>query len=110
MYAPCDAPVTGDRWAVIANLAAGRGYGRSQATHQATALNGQDAHATLRYTDAPGGAVRLAADALAASATRIVACGGDGTLHEVIIGIMAAPSHVRRGCAWASCPPGPATT
>jgi diacylglycerol kinase (ATP) len=44
-------------------------------------------------TEGPGHAVELAQQAAAAGITRIVAAGGDGTVHEVANGIVAAPAH-----------------
>jgi acetyl-CoA acetyltransferase len=36
-----------------------------------------------RFTTAPGEAVQLAAEAVAAGAAAVLAVGGDGTIHEV---------------------------
>ena len=46
-------------------------------------------------TDAPGDAENLAAEAFKAGATRVVACGGDGTVHEVVNGMMSAAMGAR---------------
>lgn len=46
----------------------------------------------VRYTDAPGHAARLAAEAAAEGAAQIMVVGGDGTVHEVAGGLLADPS------------------
>lgn len=46
-------------------------------------------------TKAPGDAVRLARDAAVAGVETIVAVGGDGTVHEVVNGIMSVEPHAR---------------
>ena len=45
----------------------------------------------LVLTDGPGHAAYLARDAAAAGEQTVVAAGGDGTLHEVVNGVMQAP-------------------
>lgn len=42
---------------------------------------------SIEVTAGPGDATRIARDAAASGATRIAACGGDGTLNEVINGV-----------------------
>ncbi len=42
---------------------------------------------TLETTAAPGDATRLAHNAAASAPTVVVACGGDGTIHEVVNGL-----------------------
>lgn len=59
-------------------------------------LDAQGAEAKVRATDAPGAAARLAQEAVEAGSTRIVASGGDGTVHEVVNGIMAVPAWRRQ--------------
>jgi diacylglycerol kinase (ATP) len=46
----------------------------------------------LVETEGPGHATLLARDAIDAGITRIVAAGGDGTVHEVANGIVASPA------------------
>ncbi|HSJ24079.1 MAG TPA: diacylglycerol kinase family protein [Longimicrobiales bacterium] len=45
----------------------------------------------LVLTEGPGHATELAREAAAAGITRIIAAGGDGTIHEVANGIVTAP-------------------
>lgn len=68
-----DAGRTGRRWPVIAERLQAAGF---------------RVHA--HETTGPGDATRLAASALAAGATTVVAVGGDGTIHEVANGFFAS--------------------
>ncbi len=45
---------------------------------------------TVAWTEGPGGAEALARQAVERGDARVVACGGDGTIHQAINGIMAA--------------------
>jgi diacylglycerol kinase family enzyme len=77
------------RAALIFNPNAGRG-GRSHRTalqSAVDALQSQGIAAEVIATRAPGTAGSQAADAAAAGAELLFACGGDGTLHEVIQGL-----------------------
>ncbi|MCY3912643.1 MAG: diacylglycerol kinase family lipid kinase [Chloroflexi bacterium] len=85
-----------DRWTIIANGRAGRGRALARATSLSSRLDAQGTEADVRATDAPGAAARLAREAVEAGSTRIVASGGDGTVHEVVNGIMAAPASSRQ--------------
>ena len=49
----------------------------------------------LSLTSAPGDATRLAREAAAAGATLVVACGGDGVVREVAMGLMQCPASQR---------------
>lgn len=83
-----------DSWTVIANPVAGRGNAAKRANLMMKALEDSGAEATLSMTGGRGDAERLAKEALDAGATRVVACGGDGTVHEVVNGIMASAKKV----------------
>jgi diacylglycerol kinase (ATP) len=55
---------------------------------QAAATNaGPDWQVEILITDAPGHATRLARDAAANGASAVFACGGDGTVNEVVNGL-----------------------
>jgi diacylglycerol kinase (ATP) len=51
--------------------------------------------ATVAWTEARGHAEQLAREALAQGATRLVACGGDGTVHEVVNALMGQEAERR---------------
>ena len=73
----------------IVNPVAGRGrVERAQAVlHAARGGEGADA-LEVAFTERPGDAVRLAQDAAAAEYDPVVAVGGDGTVHEVVNGLL----------------------
>lgn len=73
---------------VIVNPAAGAGRGRKAAAELLEALDGRSAARDVRYTEAPGHASHLAAEAVADGVGRIVVVGGDGTVHEVADGLI----------------------
>ncbi len=83
-------PEVEDTWAVIVNPTAGRGKAARAATLLMAALEEREAKADLLLTGGPGHAVQLARRASESGANRIVACGGDGTIHEAINGIMSS--------------------
>ncbi len=85
----------GESWAIIANPAAGRRRAESPARRLARALEDGGESVQLSMTEGPGHGEELAAEAARAGATRVVACGGDGTVHEVVNGIMRAPNGSR---------------
>lgn len=79
-----------DSWAVIANPVAGRGKAAKGAARLASALEERGSEVSLSATGKRGDAESLAREAVDAGADRIVACGGDGTVHETVNGIMAS--------------------
>ena len=95
-----------DRWTIVANGRAGRGRALARAMSLSSRLDAQGTEADVRATDAPGAAARLAREAVEAGSTRIVASGGDGTVHEVVNGIMAAPASRRPELALGVLPAG----
>jgi diacylglycerol kinase (ATP) len=68
---------------LIANPVAGGGTARSAAMHAAELFDRRGARVELAWTTRAGHATKLAEDAVRSGASRIVACGGDGTLNEV---------------------------
>ena len=79
-----------DSWSIIANPAAGRSRAERSANLLACAIEQNGQPFQLSRTSGPGNAEELAREAVEAGATRIVACGGDGTVHEVVNGLMSA--------------------
>lgn len=73
---------------VVVNPAAAGGRGRRAGRRVLEVLAGAvpfQAH----FTEGPGHASRLAAEAAAEGASRVLAVGGDGTVHEVAAGLLA---------------------
>ena len=77
-------------WAIIANPAAGRRRAERAAKMLVQAVQDLGAPVELSLTNGPGNARELAREAVDAGATRVIACGGDGTVHEVVNGLMSA--------------------
>ena len=77
-----------EHWAIIANPVSGRGRARRLVLDVCQALSAAGVEATVAWTEARGHGERLAREALAQGATRVVACGGDGTVHEVVNALM----------------------
>lgn len=76
-------------WCVIVNPAAGRGTaGRQQAVLE-QALREAAVSYELLTTHAPGGATELTCQAIERGYQRVVAVGGDGSISEVVNGIIA---------------------
>ncbi|MHB9144008.1 MAG: diacylglycerol/lipid kinase family protein [Symbiobacteriia bacterium] len=76
------------RAAFVVNPAAGRGRALRvwKSLEPVARASGNDI--TVHYTTAPGEATRLAAEAAAGGAERIIALGGDGTLYEAVNGLV----------------------
>ncbi len=70
---------------LIVNPAAGGGRAARRADGAAEALRGVGYEVVVAYTGGPGDATRLAAEA---DTDVVVAAGGDGTLHEVVNGLV----------------------
>lgn len=74
---------------IIANPAAGNGRALSRMRALEPVLAGWSAPPRLVWTQRPGHAVELAREARRAGAQLLVAAGGDGTVHEVVNGMLA---------------------
>jgi diacylglycerol kinase (ATP) len=73
---------------LILNPTAGRGVGARLAPHIVECLRGHGLDFQLVTTKGPGHAIRLARDATAKGEGIVVAVGGDGTVNEVLNGLM----------------------
>ncbi len=78
------------RTLLIVNPAAGRRTGEKIASDVAKALGENGAQVDCVLTHAPCHAAQLAEDA-SGKYDSVVCCGGDGTLHETLQGLMRAP-------------------
>jgi len=83
-----------ERWVLIANPISGKGR-QDQLVHQ-VADHLQKARGTpkILWTARRGHAEELAATAVREGATHVVAIGGDGTIHEIVNGIVNARTSV----------------
>ncbi len=78
------------RLTLIVNPQAGGRRGTRRLDDLRRALGGQGLDHDVCATEGPGDATRLAAQALADGARFLVAVGGDGTVHEVVNGMVDA--------------------
>ena len=76
---------------LIANPISGKGHAKSIAEQAYTALTESGAQGQLIFTSASGDAKRFAQEAVSDGIRSVIACGGDGTLHEVVNGIATVP-------------------
>ena len=76
-----------DHWTIIANPVSGRGRARRVGERVVDLLRERGVDADLMVSDAPGDCERLARKVLARGARQVAACGGDGTVHEVVNGL-----------------------
>ena len=82
--------MSGESWAIIANPVAGRSRAERHAGLLASAIEQKGEPVVVSLTAGAGDAEELARTAANSGATRIVACGGDGTVHEVVNGIKSS--------------------
>ena len=80
-----------DDFILIANPISGKGHAKNIAEQGYAALIESGQHGQLVLTSASGDAKRFAQEAAADGTRYIIACGGDGTLHEVVNGIAMVP-------------------
>lgn len=79
----------------IANPAAGKGREGRQAERIRADVERAGVHGTWRATEAPGHGVALAEECARGGADVVVAVGGDGTVSEVVGGLMRVPKESR---------------
>ena len=79
-----------ESWTLIANPVSGRGRALRVMPELVELLARGGVQATVAWTQGPDDAEALARQAAEQGAHRVVACGGDGTVHQAINGIMAA--------------------
>lgn len=77
-----------DKYLFVINATAGRGKTGKKIAHIIDSLNSHKMDYEIVLTKAPQHAVQIAQDAAANSLKNIIAVGGDGTLNEVLNGIM----------------------
>jgi diacylglycerol kinase (ATP) len=92
------------RIALIYNPASGRDSPKRKAVIDGalSVLRGAGVEANAFHTDAPGGAGALASEAMRQGCDTIIACGGDGTVHEImqcLVGTSVALAVVPLGTA-----------
>ena len=76
---------------LIANPISGKGNAKNIAEEAYTALTESGAQGQLMFTSASGDAKRFAQEVTSDGIRSVIACGGDGTLHEVVNGIATTP-------------------
>lgn len=76
---------------IIANPISGKGKAKDVAEQGYAALTESGQRGQLVLTSASGDAKRFAHEAVSTGIRFVVACGGDGTLHEVVNGIATVP-------------------
>jgi diacylglycerol kinase (ATP) len=79
---------------IIVNPVAGGGRALRRARAAEARLAALGHAVDLRCTDGPGHACALARGAVAAGVPRVLACGGDGTLHEVAGGLCGSTTEL----------------
>ena len=82
-------PMNSEPVRAIINPAASGGRGRRAALELLAELDARSLPCEARYTEGPGHAAALAAEAREAGSRAVVVVGGDGTVHEVAGGLLA---------------------
>src|ERR671930_525503 len=78
----------------VLNPAANRGHAEKRFRELVAIFRDSGARVDITRTPAPGEAVRLTPDAVAEGYTRIIAAGGDGTVHEVVNGVFGSEAEL----------------
>ncbi len=81
-----------NNFVLIANPISGKGHAKNVAEQAYAALTESGAQGQLMFTSASGDAKRFAQEATSDGIRSVIACGGDGTLHEVVNGIATVPN------------------
>jgi YegS/Rv2252/BmrU family lipid kinase len=79
-------------WFIIVNPASGEGRAKRHWPALARALTSAGVRFEASHSEYPGHAEQLAQDGLAAGYRRLLAVGGDGSIHELVNGVFAARS------------------
>jgi diacylglycerol kinase (ATP) len=82
--------VTGERWLMIVNPASGRAHGRHTDRAIQAALRSAGIEFDAIHTESPGHGEHLAREAVQAGRRHLLAVGGDGSVNEVVQGVMTA--------------------
>ena len=84
------------RWefTLIANPIAGKGKAAAMAEKAYRRLKGQGLKGVIEFTTQPGDANRIAREIVQNGGRWIIACGGDGTVHEIVNAIAEKPDVV----------------
>ncbi|RKU17207.1 hypothetical protein C6501_04725 [Candidatus Poribacteria bacterium] len=80
-----------DDFILIANPISGKGKAKAVAEQAYTALMADGCNGEIKLTTGSGDATRFAQEAVSNEIQWVIACGGDGTLHEVVNGIATVP-------------------
>lgn len=82
--------MTATDWFIVVNPASGEGRARRHWPALARALAAAGVRFEAVHSEYPGHAEQLAQDGLAAGYRRLLAVGGDGSIHELVNGVFAA--------------------
>jgi YegS/Rv2252/BmrU family lipid kinase len=79
-------------WLVVVNPNAGNGKGRKEWHHISQLLNQYNVPFQVIFTERKGHAIELTCEYLSKGIRKIITVGGDGTLNEVVNGVMLCKS------------------
>ena len=79
---------------LIANPIAGKGKAATVAENAYQRLTAAGCKGDFKFTEKPGDANQLAREAVQTGRHSVIACGGDGTIHEIVNGIAEKPNIV----------------